>query len=239
MYLVGIVTRHRYQGLDVLLNSLGPNFHPVVVVDLSDPDKFMSCKDKCTILFKNFPNKTVVYGKNALIRFFLNNTTEDYLFIIEDDIKVLDNDVFNRYIDVSNKYSIPHMNFNRPVEEAGEVVYNFNKDVKVSERVHGCFQFFTRRCLEKVGLMNTNLCHNCWEHIEHTARIHRAFRYQPNFWHFPDLIDSNEYLKHQRIPSIINTPKSIYDTDKIKMFNSLGWKSLPAVDIKRLKILGE
>lgn len=111
-----------------------------------------------------------------------------------------------------------------------DIVYTLNKDVKVCERVKGCFQFFTKECIQKAGLMNEKLCHNCWEHIEYTARIHKIFKYNPVWWHFPDIIDSYEYIKLQKISgSIPQHNKKILEIDKNLMFKLLGWNGFPLV----------
>ena len=170
-YVIGIISKDRYDGLSTLLYSLRESTGFKVVIDVSDQLKSnFNNREFVDGVFYNIPDgKTaVVYNKNFIINLFLKSTNADYLFLIEDDVKILDCDVFKEYINASEKYNIPHMNFNKLTSEENnqiialnkQVVYDYNKDIVVTERVHGAFQFYSRECLERVGVMNENLCNN-------------------------------------------------------------------------------
>ena len=238
-YMVGVITKDRYDGLKVLLKSL-QNIDNVKVIDASEHSEIESIRKQFPNVqdfYYNIPRSfcQVVHTKNILIHQFLKGDY-DYLFLIEDDVKILDDDIFDKYIEISNKYNIPHMNFcSHPSEQ--ETLYLINDDVQISERLLGVFSFYSRRCIQRVGMMNPALNNNCWEHVEHTARIHKEFNYQPSFNHFPDIVNSWEYIKMQRLPSVIgNKPIDILNNDKRIMLNSLGWVNYPLVSIKRFDI---
>ena len=232
-YFIGIVTKDRYEGLDVLLKSLRqPTSVPILIIDVS------TCFRKASVITDVYPNvtvyqntiedyKTVVHNKNIILHNFLK-TSYDYLFLIEDDVKVLDVDVFEKYIETSEKYNIPHMNFGNPSDKMSYTV----DDLQINEKLQGVFGFYTKQCIKTVGLMNPLLCHNCWEHVEYTARIHQVYNYSPVFFHFPDIIDSCEYLKLQKLKSTINSNEYV-DTDKRLMCSLLNWKNFPEISIKR------
>lgn len=237
--LIGIVTKDRYEGLDVLIKSLKPLSHiNILVIDASDifrNPKYITDDYPNVQVFRNDIRgyQQVVHNKNIIIHNFLRNNFK-HLFILEDDIKILDCDVFEKYIEVSTKYNLPHMNFlGNPYLQ--ENLYHINEDIQVSEKLQGVFSFYTRECIERVGLMNWELCHNCWEHVEYTARIHKEFNFNPVFNHYPDISNSWEYIKMQGLPSSIGSNNYIQE-DKIKMLNSLQWKHLPEVSIKRLDL---
>ena len=244
-YMIGIVTKDRYPSLKILLHSVRFKLDKVKVIDASDGDKIISIREQfpqVSEYFYNVPDqrKPVVHNKNLLIDRFLRYTNCDYLFLIEDDIKVFFFFLFERYIEISNKYNIPHMNFcGRTDINQQEVIYQINDDVQISEKLQGVFSFYTRSAIEQVGYMNPQLCHNCWEHIEYTARIHKQFNYTPQFYHFPDLNNSWEYIKMQNLPSVINNDKQhnqYVKKDKNIFLKSMGWNSLPYVDIKRFDV---
>jgi GT2 family glycosyltransferase len=140
----------------------------------------------------------------------------DYIFIIEDDMVVLDVTVFDKYIEASKISGIQHFNygpgspFNRKQtitnfdlhnrhlldqhsEPNPKMIIDYGK-VKVSlfEHTVAMFSFFTKEVLEKVGLIDEDF-YNAWEHVDHTYRIIKA-GYHPPFWWFADLHDSHKFL---------------------------------------------
>jgi len=237
-FMVGVVTKDRYDTLSVLLKSLREHLSSCIVVDASDNlglDTLRKFNFHCG--FYNVLNKPVVFNKNLLMRFFLENSDRDYLFIVEDDIKILDPDVFYEYIRVSKKHGIPHLVFSEKGDK--DCTYKLNEDVDVHEHAQGAFNFYTRECLERTGMMDERFCHNCWEHLEHTARIHREFGYRPAFWHFPDVAASFELLKYQRMQQNNNLGKTNDEwlkKDRLLFMQLMGWDDFPPLSKKMLAI---
>jgi hypothetical protein len=235
--LIGIVTKDRYDCLDALLYSLRFNNYPTVIIDVSEHLELSHTEDYNRFYNTPLNRRAVVYNKNMIMRLFLNSG-HDYLFIIEDDVKILDNDVFQYYVEASVKHNIHHMNFcGYPLPD--RIRYDYNDDIQISENLMGVFSFYTKECIQNVGLMNERLCHNCWEHIEHTARINKYYKYNPEFYHFPDISNSWEYLRLQKTaPAIVKDEQ--YDRwmeeGKRIMVQSLGWQCMPIVSIKKLTI---
>ncbi len=116
-----------------------------------------------------------------------------------------------------------------------EFVYNWNDTICVHEKCQGAFQFFTKKSVERSGLMDEDFNMNCWEHVEYTNRVQKIMNYDPWCWHYLDLIDSSNYLEYQK------TDSSISNTSEItKKYRDLMWKKLggqPALIKKTLKIL--
>jgi hypothetical protein len=56
----------------------------------------------------------------------------------------------------------------------------------------GAFSYYTRRCIEDVGLLDDELV-NVWDHVEHTYRIIQKGYHPPFFW-FADLANAGRYL---------------------------------------------
>jgi len=235
-FLIGVVTKDRYNCLDILTTSLQKSNGFKLLIDASD-DVNYSLHKFYNESYHNLTPETrpIVFNKNGIIRFFLQ-TDYDYLFIIEDDVKILDPYIFEEYISVSKEFHIPHMNYAIPNDNG--VVYDFSGKVKVSDKLFGCFQFFTRECLERVGLMNEDLCHNCWEHIEHTYRIHKEFKFKPVWWHFPDYKFSESSIFYQKgCGSSINRLTDVQLKNKRVMFKALGIPRFPILKTVPLKIL--
>ena len=225
--LICIITKDRYSALDILLKSLR-NTENIIIIDASEN----TIKNTGYQRFYNITNQSVMSNKNMALQIFLKSSA-DYLFILEDDMKILDLDVFDEYIEKSIKYNIPHMNFN--LYDKNSLIYDLNEDIKVSEHCNGCFQFFTKECIQKAGLMDKEFNQNVYEHVEHTLRIQKMCGYKPWAWHFPDLKYSSDMIKYQNIKSTINK------TPEIKMkFNRLMWNKLGGfvpIEKKMLKFI--
>jgi GT2 family glycosyltransferase len=139
----------------------------------------------------------------------------DYIFIIEDDMIILDPSIFDKYIEEYKKSGIHHFNYGpgSPFNRKQDIQFDLHnrhllkqdsepnpkmvldyKTVKVSlfEHTVAMFSFFTKEVLEKVGLIDQAF-YNAWEHVDHTYRIIKA-GYHPPFWWFADLHDSHKYL---------------------------------------------
>ncbi len=162
-------------------------------------------------IYAKFPDKVrvchadinlgVAHGKNHLISALLTEQCE-YLFLMEDDIIIRDGNVFRAYIDSHVPNALEHLNFahHGPANESGPVD-RFNDGVELYTNIVGAFSFYTNRCIQSVGLMDTEF-KNVWEHVEHTARIAEAGLTTP-FWRFADIVNSEKYL--EEIPGSIDS----------------------------------
>jgi GT2 family glycosyltransferase len=147
---------------------------------------------------KNTPhgkdNRGVAYAKNQLLKKLLDRGCE-YIFVMEDDVEVLDRMAVIGYLAAHSITGIPHFNFYGhgdnlwmeplAVMEGAPVVFWPN--------AVGAYSFYTREALEQVGLMDENFV-NAYEHIEHSWRIYRD-HYEYGFW--PDVLGSSEWLMAQ------------------------------------------
>lgn len=229
--LIGVVTKDRYDCLEKLIYSLRYVDACRILIDASD--KFNSSLHKhFTESYKNLrqDTKAVVYNKNGLLRYFLQ-TNFKYLFILEDDIKILDPYVFLEYIEASETSNIQHLNFS-PITTKS-VSYPYSNHVIIHDKLYGAFQFFTKKCVEDIGLMNENLNKNCWEHVEYAYRVHRFYNYNPIWWHFPDYRYSSECIKFQHCKSSITLFDDVKKEQEQLMFKNLGISAFPPLSTKR------
>lgn len=141
-------------------------------------------------------------SKNIAFRHLLQNRNEN-IFIMEDDILIKDSSVFNQYIHVSQASGIQHLNFSqhglmnkKPGDGAPNprVVVDCGNGARVALYPHcvGAFSYYTRRVLERVGLIDERF-YNAFDHVEHTYRIIKA-GFHPDFWWFADAANSYELL---------------------------------------------
>jgi len=165
---------------------------------------------------QNEKNMGVAKSKNKALK-HLYDSGCDYIFLFEDDMVVLDKNVFKKYIEACEASGIQHFNygpgspFNRKQtikdfdlhnrhlldqhsEPNPKLIVDYGNNVKVAlyEHTVAMFSFFTRKVLEKVGYIDEDFP-NCWEHVSHTYNIFKA-GYHPHFWWFADIADSDKYL---------------------------------------------
>lgn len=228
---IGIVTCNRPEYLIKLLESIkNCNFAELVIVN--DGDEVIIPGYNYYII-NNETNLGVGKSKNKAMQHLLDKNC-DYIFIIEDDMIILDDTVFDKYINAHRVSGIHHFNygpgspFNRK-----QIIQNFDLhnrhlldqhtepnpklvidygDVKISlfEHTVAMFSFFTREVLEKVGLID-DAFYNAWEHVDHTYRIIKS-GYHPPFWWFADLHDSHKYLTEA--PEAINNSSIANNTEQ-------------------------
>jgi len=156
-------------------------------------------------------NKGVGISKNDALRHLMARGC-DHFFLMEDDIIIKDPSVFQRYIDTSKQTGIQHFNYsqhglmNKVLNSDTpnpRFIVEYSADTSVALYPHcvGAFSYYSRKCLETVGLID-EMFYNACEHVEHTYRIIQHDMHPP-FWSFADIADSNKYLSD--IPWTIQT----------------------------------
>lgn len=187
------------------------------------------------IIINNEKNIGVGKSKNKLLKHLYDKGC-DYIFILEDDMLILDNNVFNKYIEAHKASNIHHFNygpgspFNRKQnmefdlhnrheldqhsEPNPRKIIDYGNDVKISLFQHtvAMFSFFTRKVIEEVGYIDEDF-YNAWEHVDHTYRIIKA-GYHPPFWYFADLYDSHKFLTEA--PEAIDNSSIANDSEQWK-----------------------
>ena len=157
-------------------------------------------------------NKGVGVTKNDGLRHLLKNENIEHFFVIEDDIRIKDQFVFDQYIEVSKETGIKHFNYalhglaniKYPSKDPNPRKVISYETCKIALYRHcvGAFSYFSRDLLEDIGLINEEYFNGC-DHVEHTKRIADSGKYHPPFWWFADLPNSHELLSD--IPWSIET----------------------------------
>jgi len=223
---IGIVTYNRPDYLRALLDSIkGCNWAELVIINDGDP---IECEGYNYYIQHNETNLGVGKSKNKAMQCLLDKGC-DYIFIIEDDVVILDDAVFDKYIQASKVSGIQHFNFGpgSPFNRK-QLIQNFdlhNRDqlsnistpapkltidydtvvIDLYEHCAGLFSFFTKKILSTVGLNNEDFI-NAWEHVEHTYRIILE-KGHPPFWWFADIANSVDYI-HVQEDAIKNSSTS-------------------------------
>lgn len=211
---VGIITCNRPNYLYQLLDTINPDmYHELVIINDGDSIDTASITIPHTYI-RNDINLGVGKSKNKALKTLLDKKC-DYIFLIEDDMLILDNNVFAKYIKAYEVSGIHHFNYGpgSPFNRKQDIKFDLHNrhllkqdsepnpkliidygDIKVSlfEHTVAMFSFYTREVLEKVGLIDEDF-YNAWEHVDHTYRIIKA-GYHPPFWWFADIYNSHELL---------------------------------------------
>jgi len=186
-------------------------------------------------IINNEKNIGVGKSKNKLLKHLYDKGC-DYIFILEDDMIMLDTSVFDKYIQAHKASGIHHFNygpgspFNRKQnmefdlhnrheldqhsEPNPRKIIDYGNGVKISLFQHtvAMFSFFTRKVIEEVGYIDEDF-YNAWEHVDHTYRIIKA-GYHPPFWYFADLYDSHKFLTEA--PEAIDKSSIANDSEQWK-----------------------
>ena len=201
---VGIITCNRKDYLVNLLESIANrNDLELVIINDGGPLEVPGWNH---YVVNNETNLGVGKSKNRAMQHLLDKGC-DYIFIIEDDMVILNDCIFEHYINAYKKTGIQHFMFayHGPANKNGvsggvpfpRKVIDYG-DVKVSLNQHcvGSFCFYTRQCLEAVGLMDEEFDKNNFEHVEHSYRLAKA-KYSTPYWWWADIANSLEYIKEQ------------------------------------------
>ena len=212
---IGIVTCNRPDYLKKLLKSIvNCNWAEFIIVN--DGDK-LELPGYNYYIHNNEKNLGVGKSKNIAMKHLIDKGCE-YIFIIEDDVVILDELVFDKYIQASKVSGIQHFNygpgtpFNRKQCIQNFDLHNRHELSNIStpnpkltieyketvlidlyEHCAGVFSFFTSQILDRVGL-NDESFYNAWEHVDHTYRIIKENGHPP-FWWFADINDSDKFLR--------------------------------------------
>ncbi len=214
---VAIITCERPDYLSGLLNSLDMSQAGIDRLIVVDDGKRAALVEhpKVDAVYRTSGRIGVGKAKNIALKNLYEKNC-DYIFVIEDDMLILDQSVFKQYINASEVSGIQHFNygpgspFNRKQKIQNFDLHNRHlldqdtepnpklivdyKTCKIAlyEHTVAMFSFFTRSVIEKVGYIDEQFF-NAWEHVSHTYDIIRA-GYHPPFWWFADLANSHELL---------------------------------------------
>jgi hypothetical protein len=205
---IGIVTCNRLNYLVKTLQSLYTLQNDIELIIINDGDLFDTQKQDFRLtldpdkIHNNEFNEGVGKSKNKALKHLLNKKCE-HIFLLEDDVVIKDTNILNKYIEASKISGIQHFNFafhgldNRTVtgQPAIRLKIDYSKDVSVClyPNVYGALSYYTKKCLDLVGLMD-EFYYNAVEHVDHTNTIINIGMHPPFRW-FADIADSDKYIE--------------------------------------------
>jgi GT2 family glycosyltransferase len=215
---IGIITCNRPDYLKRLAKSLTSVIaDELIIVNDGDQQNFSIESNRAFLYNVTPPKQGVAKAKNIALTALMNADCE-HIFLIEDDVEILDKTVFEKYINAAKDTGILHFNFgpgtpfNRIQNVHGDVhnrhllnqdskpnpkliVEYKNTKIALYEHIAGTFSYYNKRVLDDIGIIDEQF-YNAWDHVEHSYRIIQK-GYHPPFWWFADIADSDKYLTIQ------------------------------------------
>lgn len=191
---LGIITCNREDMLQELVKSIDPtNFNTRYIINNGASLK-NNYHDYIVLNSKHNPTP-VGAGKNKFFRIAKEN--HDYMFCLEDDIRIKNNDVWQYYIDTLHDSGIVgqlsygmHGNNNT----INETVEYTKLSVDFYQESYAAFTLFHKDIFKIVGYFNEDYI-NAGEHLEHYHRT--TLKGGTPFRYFPDAHKSFEYIEDQ------------------------------------------
>lgn len=226
-YGIGLLTHNNIPRFRECISHIPYNKKiPFVVVNDGAPYDVSEYRDDMTVI-QHPINRKIARSKNDAIQYLLSFNTE-WIFLMENDMKIVDPKVFDRYIEVANDSGLLHLNYDLHgndnwnegrLSPKPRLVYG-DRGLALYSYAGGCFQLFHRSLFEKVGYFD-EYYQNCWEHLDLTFRITLGGFHTP-YWLSADVIDS-----HKLIEQIDHDIESTVSTDSINDYYRKGldyWK---------------
>jgi GT2 family glycosyltransferase len=198
---IAVITCNRPKLFSKNIASIPPADTLVVVNDgLEYPSEFYPSSVK--EVFQHKKKMGVAVSKNQALKFLIEDGCE-HIFLCEDDVKIVNDDVFDIYIKTGEASGIYHLNYayHGPLNKDSNgnpkprKVISFENDISLSLNLHicGAFSYYTKFVIDKVGMMDERFI-NSYEHLDHTYQIIKA-GFHPPFWWFADVANSDRYIE--------------------------------------------
>lgn len=139
-------------------------------------------------------NSGVGICKKLGIEYVLSNTESDHIFIMEDDVMVKDNSVWDNYIKFSERTGVYHTNWNDCVYSSTKFEIDFGDGIVgiITRDVSGAFSYFHRNMFKFCEFpMDMK---NAFEHISVELQLIEKHLLPP-FWNFICPKNTGYFLK--------------------------------------------
>lgn len=199
---IGIVTYNSPERLKASAATVPTNVDKFVIVN--DGTGHLYPNDvypKHAEVINHSKNLCVGCAKNTTIRALIQAECE-HIFIMEDDILIKNDQVFNAYITaakISGLYTMAFALHGPANLKDGKPfprdVVQYSKDITISFYIHsvGAFEYFHRGVIKNAGYYDERF-KNAWEHVDHSYRIVKM-GLLPAYWCWPDIANSGDYLQ--------------------------------------------
>ncbi len=180
------------------------NYDFVVSLDGNDDETVNFCEKYKIPLVYSDKREGVGISKNRVLEKF---SDYDYYFFLEDDVELLNGEIFEKHIDAANRCGFYHMSLderwrffgNEEVEECGKDI------MKYYDYGSASFNFFTKEGIEIVGGFHEEFAK--WKRFGHTEHTYRYVNAKLHSRAFITLDDCFEGYCDWHNPPSVTDPK--------------------------------
>ena len=192
---VAIITYNRPDYYKKVLEKIPKNKINTLTV-INDGENSYVNESDADFIVKNNKQLGVAKSKNIALKLLIEKYECDHLFIIEDDVIILDENVFDLYIETANIFGIHHLNFEKIAGNEKTLKYSYEApsghSVGFYHNPQGAFSYFHSNIIKKLGYFDENYI-NAFEHIDLEYNLAKNKVSSP-FWYFPDVLHSDKLL---------------------------------------------
>ena len=193
---VGITTYNSESYFKSLYNSLPKEYIDELVV-VNGGKEYKDTYD-CDEWIQHTVNKFPSVCRNECIKYLLSKGCT-HIFIIEDDMIILDKNIFHKYIESSEKSGLKYLCYVSTSDGSGKRGQRTPKtiveypDTKIAFYDNMCneFTYHHKSVYEKVGLYDENLRDAFDVDMAYRESMHN---HSSIFWWFADIINSDDYI---------------------------------------------
>jgi GT2 family glycosyltransferase len=223
---IGIITCDRphflKKSLDKILSFPLVKSEKAILIIIDDGNNPVSL-DEGIKYIKTSGRIGVAKAKNLALKYMMDHNCSDY-FLLEDDIEILSDTVFDAYIQASNKTGIQHFNYalhgNHNRQNGMPVIrksieYPNGQVIDLYGNLLGALSYFTKKCLDEVGLIDETF-YNAMEHVDHTYQIIKKGFHPPFRW-FADISNTDGLIRdivEDHKESVIRSQENFQETFK-------------------------
>lgn len=139
--------------------------------------------------------KGIAWAKNQALKNLIERGCT-HIFLIEDDVLIKDENVFDVYIRHAQTFGIHHLNFLKVAGNEKTLKYTYKAPngcaLGFYHNPQGAFGYFNANIIKKLGYFNDHYM-NAFEHIDFEYNLSKN-QVAPPFWYFADVLDSEKYL---------------------------------------------
>tara|TARA_R110002153_G_scaffold150596_1_gene302095 strand:- start:5118 stop:5891 length:774 start_codon:yes stop_codon:yes gene_type:complete len=129
-------------------------------------------------------------SKNKIFKYLLEKGCK-HIFLIEDDMLIQDENIFDIYIDTANKTGVYHLMYLKVADNVKHKRLTVD-NLDLHKNPQGSFMYALDSVVKHVGDWDLNF-KNAFTHIDWTYRVIQK-GLMPPFWWFPDVKDSEKLL---------------------------------------------
>ncbi len=195
-----------------------PDFHFLIALDGHDQEYITFCEKYEIPLIYSDEREGVGLSKNRVLTQF---PQYEYYFFIDDDMELLNGDIFKTCIKLGSDTDTHHLSFK--VNGDHKKITKNGHELIVGYRGAGCFNFYTKLALEKVGGWHTIFAK--YKRFGHTEHSYRVFYQNLNIYPYVCIEGIRDYL-------ILNDPPSVSTLNISKNQNELIEEEQELIDSK-------